>query len=347
MDFCKFFGIDFPLIQAPMAGVQGSALAIAVSNAGGLGSLPCAMLSTEMLALELAKIREQTSRPYNVNFFCHTNPIFDNERDSLWRKFLLPYYEELGLSQINIVNGAGRIPFSREAAEILSIFKPPVVSFHFGLPEPELLALVRAWGGKIISSATTLEEAQYLEKNGVDAIIAQGKEAGGHRGMFLTSDLSTQISTENLVKQIVAVSKIPVIAAGGIASPADVQHLLNLGASAVQIGTAYLLADEAQTSALHRSAIAHEKQVTGRGTAITNLMTGRPARGIVNRLMSECGPISEQALAFPLAVAALAPLRAQAESLGRDDFTPLWAGENVAQCKALSAVQITKYLMSA
>lgn len=341
MNIQKLLGIELPIIQAPMAGVQGHALAVAVSNAGGLGSLPCAMLSTESLRNELDKIRSQTTKPYNVNFFCHKPPTPDNEAERNWRQTLSPYFSEYGIDVNTITTQSGRSPFSVEAADVLEEFKPPVVSFHFGLPEPELLERVRGWGGKILSTATTVDEALWLEAHGVDAIIAQGLEAGGHRGFFLSKDIVTQVGTFALIPQIVRSVSVPVIAAGGIADAQGVAAAIKLGASAVQIGTAYLLCDEATTTAVHRAAL---KQNSARVTALTNLFSGGLARGIVNRLMCELGPINHTAPDFPLASVAIAPLRAKAESLGSSDFSPLWAGQNVSGCKEISARLLTKEL---
>lgn len=344
MALLKLLGIEIPIIQAPMAGVQGSALAIAVSNAGGLGSLPCAMLSLEALRQELTAIKAQTNKPYNVNFFCHAQPVLDAKRETLWRQALSPYFIEYGIEGGAIPAGPGRAPFSAAAADVLEEFKPPVVSFHFGLPAPELLERVRRWGAKVLCSATTVEEALWLESHGVDAVIAQGLEAGGHRGNFLSEDLSTQVGTFALVPQIVRAVKIPVIAAGGIADAKGVAAAIALGAAGVQIGTAYMLCAEATTSAVHRAAL---KSDAARVTALTNLFSGRAARGIVNRLMRELGPISPATPAFPLPTAAIAPLRAKAESLGNGEFSPLWAGQNVSGCKEVSASLLTRELAGA
>jgi nitronate monooxygenase len=341
MTLQSLLGVELPIIQAPMAGVQGSALAVAVSNAGGLGSLPCAMLSPEAMRSELAAIASQTKKPYNVNFFCHTPPVPSPERAAAWQARLAPYYQELGLDPSAIPEGGGRAPFSAEAAEVLAEFRPPVVSFHFGLPAPELLARVRTWGAKILSSATTVEEARWLEARGVDAIIAQGVEAGGHRGMFLSDDLTTQVGTLALVPQIVSAVKTPVIAAGGIADARGARAALALGAIGVQVGTAYLLCPEAATSALHRAAL---KSEAARHTALTNVFSGRLARGIVNRIVREVGPISAAAPAFPLAASAVAPLRAKAESQQSGDFSPLWSGQNASGCKEVPAGQLTREL---
>ena len=341
MTLQQLLGTELPIIQAPMAGVQGSALAVAVSHAGGLGSLPCAMLSLDAMRSELAAVTAQTARPFNVNFFCHPSPEPSVERDALWRATLSQYYQAFGIDPDTIPDGPGRTSFGAEAAELLSEFKPPVVSFHFGLPSAELLTRVKAWGSKILSSATTVDEAQWLEAHGVDAIIAQGLEAGGHRGMFLSDDLTTQVGTVALVPQIVQKVKVPVIAAGGIADSKGVAAAMTLGAAGVQVGTAYLLCAEATTSAVHRAAL---KSEAARHTALTNLFTGRPARGIVNRIMRELGPMSTATPAFPLAAFAVAPLRVKAESRGSGDFSPLWSGQNNSGCKEVSAHHLTQEL---
>ncbi len=340
----RLLGIDFPIIQAPMAGAQGSALAVAVSNAGGLGSLPCAMLGPDAMRKELAAIKAQTTRPFNVNFFCHAQPDPDSRREALWRTALSRYFQEFDIDPGTIPAGPGRLPFSGDAADVLDEFKPAVVSFHFGLPSAELLARARRSGAKILSSATTVEEALWLEARGVDAVIAQGLEAGGHRGIFLSEDLSTQVGTLALVPQIVKAVRIPVIAAGGIADAKGVAAAITLGAAGVQIGTAYLLCPEATTSAVHRAAL---KSDAARITALTNLFSGRPARGIVNRIMRELGPISAVAPAFPLATGAIAPLRAKAESQRSGDFSPLWCGQNVSGCREVPAAQLTQELCAA
>ena len=334
-------GIDIPLIQAPMAGVQGSALAIAVSNAGALGSLPCAMLTPDALRAELQALRAGTQRPFNVNFFCHTPPVPDAAREAAWRAELAPFYSEAGIDISTVPAGAGRVPFSAEAADLLEAFRPAVVSFHFGLPAPELVQQVKGWGARVLSSATTAEEALWLEAHGADAIIAQGLEAGGHRGMFLTDQLTTQMGTFALLPQVVRAVSVPVIAAGGIADAAGVAAAMALGAAGVQVGTAYLLCTEATTSTIHRVALQSE---AARHTALTNVFTGRPARGIVNRVMRELGVMCAAAPPFPLATAAMAPLRAWGEQQGMGDFSPLWSGQNASGCRAVGAAELTRAL---
>jgi len=328
------FNVEKPIIQAPMAGVQDYRLAAGVSNAGGLGSLPCAMLGPDALREELKALDEATSKPYNLNFFAHTPPEPNPQQEANWRQALAPYYKEFGIDPASITAGPGRMPFNEESAAIVEEFHPAVVSFHFGLPEQELLERVKKAGAKVLSTATTVDEALWLEQHGADAIIAQGLEAGGHRGIFLTKDMTTQMGTFALLPQIVAAVKIPVIAAGGIATAECVRAALDLGAVAAQIGTAFMLCPEATTKPLHREAL---KSPAARHTAITNLFSGGPARGIVNRVMRELGPVCDQAPAFPLATNAIAPLRAAGEAAGTGDFSPLWSGQNASGCREIPA----------
>ncbi|WP_050797396.1 NAD(P)H-dependent flavin oxidoreductase [Hylemonella gracilis] len=346
-------GTELPIIQAPMAGSQGSALALAVCATGGLGSLPAAALTPEALRAELSLLGEQSQgRPWNVNFFCHQPPVPDAAREVAWRQSLAPYYAEYGIDPAQVPTGAGRSPFSAALADLVEEFRPPVVSFHFGLPAPDLLARVRGWGSKILSSATTVEEALWLERQGVDAVIAQGLEAGGHRGHFLSREVSTQMGTFALLPQIARAVRIPVIAAGGIVDAAGVAAALALGASGVQAGTAYLLCTEATTSPVHRAALQAEARriaqgETPRGTTLTTLFTGGAARGLVNRAMRELGPLHNAAPAFPLATAAITPLRAAAEKTGLDDFSPLWCGQNLSALtvdRGISAAEVTRAL---
>lgn len=331
---------ELPVLQAPMAGAQDSALAIAVARAGGLGALPCALLDVAAMRKHLGALREAGVSRCNVNFFCHRPPEPDPQRDEAWRAALAPYYRELGVEPSATLAPARR-PFDAETAALLDEFRPSVVSFHFGLPPDDLLARVRWTGATILGCATTVDEARWLERKGVDAIVAQGLEAGGHRGVFLSEDLTTQVGTLALVPQIVRAVRVPVVAAGGIADRRGVEAAMALGAAAAQVGTAYLLCPEAATSAVHRAALARE---TAGHTAVTNVFTGRPARGIVNRLMRDLGYVSPLAPVFPLAAAAVAPLRARAESLGWSDFSPLWAGQSAGACRAVAAGALTREL---
>ena len=342
MRLTDLLSIDHAVIQAPMAGAQRAELAIAVCQAGGLGSLPCAMLAPEVMRRDLEKLHA-TRRAYNVNFFCHDVPVSRPEQEARWRATLAVYYKELGVDPPAEPPTPSRAPFSAEAADVLEPFAPPVVSFHFGLPSPELVARVKRWGSKVISSATTVSEGRWLEAQGVDAIIAQGLEAGGHRGHFLSDELQDQLPLAALLPQLLEAVKVPVIAAGGIADAEGAARTMSLGAAGVQVGSAYLLCPEAAPRAEHRAAL----EASPRTTAITNLFTGRPARGIVNRLMRELGPMSTLPPAFPLAASALAPLRAAAEARGTSDFSPLWCGEHAGGYRQLSATALTAELASA
>lgn len=341
MSLQQLLGTELPLIQAPMAGVQGSALALAVCGAGALGSLPCAMLDAAALQREVAALAAGTSRPWNLNFFCHTPPTPDAAQDAAWRALLAPYYREMGLALPAAASGPTRRPFDADTAALLDAVRPRVLSFHFGLPAPDLLAHVKSWGAVVMSSATTVPEARWLAEHGADVVIAQGLEAGGHRGLFLDSDLSTQMGTLALLPQVVRAVRCPVVAAGGIADAAGVAAAMALGAAGVQVGTAYLLCPECSTSAPHRAAL---QGAGAQHTALTTLFSGRPARGIVNRLMRELGALNPAAPAFPLATAAVAPLRAAAEKAGSGDFSPLWCGQNASGCQAVPAAQVTRAL---
>ena len=334
-------GIDFPIIQAPMAGASGPELAIATSEAGGLGSLPCAMLNAEKASAEIALIRQRTSRPLNVNFFCHSPPKPDPDRAAAWKKRLETYYSEFGLDLTAPVPAGGRGPFDESKCEIVEEYRPEVVSFHFGLPEPALLTRVKAAGSVVLSSATTVTEARWLEDNGCDAIIAQGYEAGGHRGMFLTEDVASQPGTFALVPQVVDAVEVPVIAAGGIADGRGIAAAFALGAAGVQIGTAYLFTPESLITDLHRNAL---REARDDQTALTNVFSGRPARGLLNRVMREVGPMSVLAPEFPTAGGALAPLKAKAESTGNSDFSSLWSGQSARLGCETEAAELTRQL---
>jgi nitronate monooxygenase len=339
----ELFGIELPIIQAPMAGANLSELAIAVSEAGGLGSLPCALLSLEQARSELEGIRAQTKRPLNVNFFCHETPQVDAACESRWRQRLQRYYVELGIDPYERAAARSRAPFDEKFCDLVVEFRPEVVSFHFGFPEQKLLERVRDAGAKIISSATSVHEARWLEDRGCDAVIAQGFEAGGHQGNFLSEDISTQIGTNALVPLVADAVKVPVIASGGIADARGIAAAFALGASAVQLGTAYLYCPEAKISSVYREALGRARVEDNR-TAMTNLFSGRPARGIMNRLMKEQGAMSDDVPHFPLASAALAPLRAKAEKVGSGDFSPLWSGQAAPLARELPAGELTKRL---
>jgi nitronate monooxygenase len=340
----ELLDIELPIVQAPVAGAMDWELAAAAAEAGALGSLPCAMLNADQVREQMGKIRAHTKKSINLNFFCHTSPVRNNAREVRWREALAPYYRELGIDPAAPVPSSNRTAFDAAMCEVVEETKPEVVSFHFGLPEPGLLKRVKAAGFLVMSSATTAAEARWLEAHGVDAVIAQGCEAGGHRGMFLTddtNDIATQAGTFALVPQIVDAVKVPVIAAGAVTDARGIAAAFALGAAGVQIGTAYLWCPEAKISAPHRAAL---KSARDDGTALTNLMTGRPARGLINRVMREIGPMSDVAPEFPLAAGALALLRAKAEAQGSGDFSPMWAGQAASLGRALPAAELTRKL---
>ena len=334
--------LKHPIIQAPMAGVQGVRLAAAVCRAGALGSLPAAMLSAEQLADSLTALHaESGGAPYNVNFFAHRTPAVSAEQQAAWLSLLQPYFDELGINPADIAQNSGRQPFDEAALQVVETYRPAVISFHFGLPEPKLLQAVKATGAQVWSSATTVAEARWLAAHGADAVIAQGWEAGGHRGWFLNHDAARQTGTFALLPQVAGAVDIPVIAAGGISDAAGVRAAMTLGAAAVQAGTAFLLADEADTRPAHRVALQSPR---AEATVVTNLLSGGMARGIPNRLIDEIGAVHPAALPFPLAGAAVGLLKAVAEAKDSDDFSTFWAGQNAPLARAGSAAQIVARL---
>jgi nitronate monooxygenase len=348
----QLLGVRHPLIQAPMAGVQGHELAVAASRAGALGSLPSATFSPQALQTELQALVAALGRageaalPWALNFFCHAPPGPQAaDQEARWCEALAPWAREAGLAPA-VPGGAARAPFSEALADLIEPFRPPVLSFHFGLPAPHLVARVKRWGARVLSSATTVEEARWLEAHGADAVIAQGWEAGGHRGHFLRPDLDTagQTGLFALLPQVVQAVRVPVIAAGGIVDAATVQAALALGAAGVQAGTVFLCCTEARTSAVHRAALAGPVEGVGPHTEVTAAFTGRPARALVNRWVRESPQVRDRLPPFPLAAGALAGLRQASEAAGRGDFSPLWAGQNTRACRTVPAAQIVAEL---
>jgi nitronate monooxygenase len=333
------FKTEFPILLAPMAGIMDQELAIAVAQGGGLASLPCAMISADKAREQVGILRQRVSAPVNLNYFCHTPVDADPAREAGWKRRLAPYYAELGLDPAAPVNAANRAPFDEAMCALVEELKPEVVSFHFGLPLVAMVKRIKAAGAIVVASATIVKEAIWLEAHGADVIIAQGAEAGGHRGMFLTENIYEQPGTFALVPQVVDAVKVPVIAAGGIADGRGIAAAFALGASGVQIGSAYLRCPESTVTPLARIALA---QARDDSTVITNVMTGRPARGVVNRAMREIGPISADAPPFPHAATAHGPLKAAAERLGKVDFTNLWAGQAIRLGSGMPAAELTR-----
>lgn len=332
---------EFPIVQAPMAGAMDGELVVAACEGGALGSLPCAILTPDQVSAQFEAIRARTSRPINLNFFCHKAPVANNAREAAWRERLAPYYRELTIDPGASAPSISRAPFDAAMCDAVASLRPEVVSFHYGLPEPGLVRRLKEAGCKILSSATTVDEAIYLEAHGADAVIAQGLEAGGHRGMFLTEDAAAQVGTFALVPQVVDAVSVPVIAAGGIADGRGIAAAFALGAAGVQMGSVYLSSIESKIAAPFRDALA---RVKADQTVLTNVFSGRPARAIVNRLVREVGPMAAEAPAFPLASPAVAPLRAKAEAAGSGDFTPMLAGQAAALGRRISARELTRAL---
>ena len=324
-----------------MAGATDAAMAVAVSESGGLGSLPCALLTPGRARAEIGTIRQRSSRPLNINFFCHSVPEPDPEREATWKSRFAAYRAELGIDPSSSTPVPDRAPFDDEMCDVVEEFRPEVVSFHFGLPEPRLLDRVRALGCRVLSSATTVAEARWLAARGCDAVIAQGYEAGGHRGMFLSDAAASQPGTVALVPQVVDAVDVPVVAAGGIADGRGIAAAFALGAAGVQIGTAYLSTAESTISGLHRDALG---QARDDATVLTNVFSGRPARGLVNRIVREIGPMAPDAPAFPTAGRATAPIRATAEAAGSSEFSPLWSGQAASLSRPGDAAELTRAL---
>jgi nitronate monooxygenase len=333
------FKTEFPIVLAPMAGVIDADLAIAVAQGGGVPSVPCAMISPEKAREQVKIVRQRVSAPVNLNFFCHEAVKADPAREAAWRQRLATYYREHRLDPSTPINAANRAPFDDAFCDVVEELKPEIVSFHFGLPEPRLLKRVKATGAIVMSSATIVREAVWLEERGVDIVIAQGAEAGGHRGMFLTDNIAEQVGTFALLPQVVDAVKVPVIATGGIADGRGIAAAFALGASAVQVGSAYLRCPESKVIAIARQALS---AANDESTVITNVMTGKPARGVANRAMREVGPISPDAPVFPHSATAFGPIKQAAEKAGKVDFTSIWAGQAVRLGRDIPAAELTR-----
>jgi nitronate monooxygenase len=334
------FRIEHPILLSPMAGAMDTELAIAVANAGGLGALPAGMLGAEQVRAQVAQFRAATAaKPINLNFLAHKMPVPNNQREDARREKLKPYYAELGVDPPVLVTN--RLPFNSPMCAVIEQLKPEVLSFQYGLPDAEVVKRIRELGSKVICSATTVV-ARFLEKNGCDAIVAQRLEAGGHRGMFLSDDLATQVGLFTLVPQIIDAVNVPVIASGGIADGRGIVAAFALGAAAVQLGTAFLLCPESTILPPHRAAL---RMARHDSTVLTNVFSGRPARALVNRATRELGPISRIVPEFPLAAGALAPLHSRAQAQGSGDFSPMLAGQGANLSREIPAAELMGLLV--
>ena len=339
-DLLDLLGITHPIVQAPMSGFSSPALVAAVSNAGALGSLGCATLATQAARDQVEEIRRTSNQPFNLNFFVHPAPHIDADLAHRVRVRLSTYYDEFG---------AGSVPepsvpfphFDQERLQLVLDLRPRVVSFHFGLPPGDALKRIKQTGAVVLSSATTVDEARKLEAQGADAIIAQGFEAGGHRGTFTEGDGAGLIGTMALVPQVVDAVRVPVIAAGGIADGRGIAAAFALGASGVQIGTAFLGCPEAVVPAMHRNAL---RRASDEDTRLTRAFTGRSARALRNRFIDEME--DSDVLDFPAQISLTRPLFQAKSEEARMACLPLWAGQAAPLVRDLPAAQFVDALVA-
>jgi nitronate monooxygenase len=337
--FEALIGSRHPILLAPMAGAGGVELAVAAMEGGAAGALPCGLLNPEAVREQVGEVRSRAEGPLNLNFFCHTMPTGADDR--AWHELLGRYYQAYGLGD-SPGEGPLRLPFDEAMCALVEELRPEIVSFHFGLPDEDLLGRVRHAGCKVLATATTVAEARRLAERGVDAIVAQGFEAGGHAGRFLEeSRPEEQMGLFALLPQIVDAVDVPVIAAGGIADGRGIAAAFALGAAAVQIGTAFLQCPESLIGGIHRSALASE---AAEHSAFTNLFTGGLARGLQTRLTEELGWVRAEAPPFPLASAALLPIAKAANARGETGFMPMWAGQGARLAPALPARELVETL---
>ncbi len=338
--FRDLLGSRHPIVQAPMANAGGVALAAAAIAGGAVGSLPCAMLTPGQVRAQVAELRASAPGPINLNFFCHTMP--GQADDKAWRALLAPFYTEYDLAAGGDA-GAARLPFEEAMAAAVEETKPKLVSFHFGLPPAPLLERVRRTGARILASATSVAEARWLAERGVDAVIAQGFEAGGHAGRFLGAPAEEQMGLFALLPQIVDAIDLPVIAAGSIADGRGIAAALTLGAEAVQVGTAFLHCAESLIAPAHRASLVDER---AERTAFTNLFTGGLARGLPTRLTDALGWVRPEAPPYPTAAAALSPLARAAAERDETGFSPMWAGQAARLAAPMAARDLVERLAS-
>ena len=339
-DLLDLLGITHPIIQAPMSGFSSPALVAAVSNAGALGSLGCATLPAKAARDQVEEIRRSSNRPFGLNFFVHPAPRIDAQVAHRLRARLSAYYDEFGLGSVPEPN----VPFphfDQERLQLVLDLRPRVVSFHFGLPPADTLTRIKQTGAFVLSSATTVAEARRLEAEGADGIIAQGFEAGGHRGTFTEGDGAGLVGTMALVPQVVDAVRVPVIAAGGIADGRGIAAAFALGASGVQIGTAFLGCPEAVVPAIHRDAL---HRAADEDTRLTRAFTGRPARALRNRFIDEM--TDSDVLEFPAQASLMRPLFQVDDDMARKAFLPLWAGQAAPLVRDLPAAKFVDTLVA-
>jgi nitronate monooxygenase len=328
--------LKWPILQAPMGSFSTPALAAAVSNAGGLGALGLWGVQAADAERRIAGFRQQSAGSLNVNYPLWPEPKIEPQLSEDMRRRLRRHYDAKGLGVVPEPAGAASEVNSEHLAMLLRV-KPEVVSFHFGLPRPEVIAAIKAAGIYLISSATSASEAKTLEQQGVDAVIAQGTEAGGHRGTFTGIDVTMQSGLFALIPQVVDAVRVPVIAAGGIADGRQVAAAIMLGASAVQLGTAFLRCEEANVLDGHRAAL---REASDSSTLVTDMITGRPARVIRNQLTDDLVASGLEPVAFPAQFSLTAPLGAT----GDREFAALFAGQSAALGKDTDAASLVQSL---
>jgi nitronate monooxygenase len=334
-------GINLPLIQAPMAGVSTPALAAAVSNAGALGSLGIGASTVDHARQMIEETRSKTDRPFNVNVFCHEPARRDADIETRWLNHLTPLFEEFGLK---VPASAEEIYTSfihdDEAFRMLLELRPAVVSFHFGLPARGWIDAFRGAGIRTLATATNLQEALVIEAANIDAIVAQGIEAGGHRGMFDPTRVDERLSTSVLVRLLVNRTNLPVIAAGGIMDGQGIRAALDLGAVGAQLGTAFILCPESAANAVYRDNLKSERANV---TRLTSILSGRPARGLVNRFIEYAEADGSPTPApYPVAYDLAKQLNAGAVACGSREFAAQWAGQGVPLARELPAAELIK-----
>jgi nitronate monooxygenase len=338
-DLLELLGLAHPIVQAPMSGFAPPALAAAVCNAGGLGSIGCAGIPPERVREQVVALRQATNRPYNLNFFAHMRPRLDPDAAARMSARLGPYFAEFRLGSVPEPKEP-LAPFGEEYLALVLEVRPRVVSFHFGLPDAATVRQVKEAGCAILSSATTVAEARSLEASGADVIIAQGYEAGGHRGSFSGSPGAGMVGTMALVPQIADAVRVPVIAAGGIADGRGIAAAFALGAGGVQLRTAFLGCPEATVSPIHRTRL---RTATDDSTELTRAFSGRPARALRNRFVAEMA--DSEPLEFPLQGSLAGPLWQLPSEDARAEFMPLWSGQAASLIREMPAGQLVETLV--
>jgi nitronate monooxygenase len=343
MSLLETLGIDLPIIQAPMAGVSSPAMAAAVANAGALGSIGVGATDADGASRMIAETRARSNRSLHVNVFCHRPPQADAAREAAWIEQLRPQFAKFGAQPPARLREIYR-SFSEDDAMLTALVaaRPRVVSFHFGLPPAERIRALRAAGIVLIASATSVAEGRAAVSAGVQAVVAQGYEAGGHRGVFDPDASDDRLGTLALTRLLVHNLDVPVIAAGGIMDGAGISAALRLGAAAAQLGTAFIACPESEADAGYRALLASD---AANHTVMTRAISGRLARCLANEFTRFAADVSHQAIpAYPIAYDAGKALNAAAKAAGETRFGAHWAGQGAPLAKALPAAKLVAEL---